>query len=80
MSLHYDGSHSWNYKPIPIPPYLLAIAAGNIAYRAFSHPEGADWTSGVWTEPEMMERSFWEFSEDTPKLVNLDSNHFHLNR
>jgi leukotriene-A4 hydrolase len=57
------------FKPIPIAPYLLAIASGNIAFRAFTVPPGSNWTSGIWTEPEMMDRSFWEFSEDTPKWV-----------
>jgi leukotriene-A4 hydrolase len=47
----------------------LAIASGNIAYRAFDTPSGVNWTSGVWTEPEMMDRCFWEFSEDTTKYV-----------
>ncbi|KAG8836286.1 hypothetical protein FRC17_007436 [Serendipita sp. 399] len=59
----------YKYKqPTPIPPYLLAIAAGNLAYRAFETPSGVNWTSGVWTEPELMDRCFWEFSQDTPKL------------
>lgn len=56
-------------EPIPIPSYLLAIAAGNIAFKPFSVPSGINWTSGVWTEPEMMDRSFWEFGEDTPRWV-----------
>ncbi|KAG8823910.1 hypothetical protein FRC19_002883 [Serendipita sp. 401] len=61
----------YKYKqPTPIPPYLLAIAAGNLAYRAFDVPSGVNWTSGVWTEPELMERCFWEFSQDTSKFVS----------
>ncbi|PVF96254.1 hypothetical protein CPB86DRAFT_762462 [Serendipita vermifera] len=66
------GSDEVEYKYnqyIPIPSYLLAIASGNIAYRAFDAPHGVNWTSGVWTEPEMMDRCFWEFSEDTTKFV-----------
>lgn len=56
-------------QPTPIAPYLLAIASGNIAFKPFVVPSGVNWTSGVWTEPEMMDSSFWEFSEDTPKFV-----------
>jgi leukotriene-A4 hydrolase len=54
-------------KPVPIASYILAIASGNLSFRAFDVPPGVNWTSGVWTEPEMMDRSYWEFSADTTK-------------
>lgn len=54
-------------KPVPIASYILAIASGNLSFRAFDTPHGVNWTSGVWTEPEMMDRSYWEFSADTTK-------------
>ena len=44
---------------------MIAIASGNLRYRAFAPIEGRPWKSGVWAEPELMEASFWEFSEDT---------------
>jgi leukotriene-A4 hydrolase len=50
----------------PIPSYLLAIAAGNLHYRAFSVPEGKSWTTGVWTEPELLLDAYNEFCDDTP--------------
>ncbi|KAG1880216.1 hypothetical protein F4604DRAFT_1751031 [Suillus subluteus] len=52
-------------QPTPIPSYLLAIAAGNLQYRPFQVPDGKQWKSGVWSEPELMDSSFWEFSRDT---------------
>ncbi|CAG7847845.1 Leukotriene A-4 hydrolase homolog Short=LTA-4 hydrolase; AltName: Full=Leukotriene A(4) hydrolase [Serendipita indica DSM 11827] len=65
----------YKYKqPTPLASYILAIAAGNIAYKGFKTPPNATWTSGVWTEPEMMDRCFWEFSEDTTKFVSEAEN------
>jgi leukotriene-A4 hydrolase len=54
-------------KPVPIASYILAIASGNLIFREFDVPHGVNWTSGVWTEPEMMDRCYWEFSADTTK-------------
>lgn len=54
-------------QPVPIPCYLLAIAVGNVRYRPFSKPEGKQWTSGIWAEPELIDASYWEFSEDTTR-------------
>jgi leukotriene-A4 hydrolase len=48
---------------------LIAIAAGNIHYRPFDQPEEKTWTSGIWTEPELLEAAYWEFSEDTTKFL-----------
>lgn len=52
-------------QPVPIPSYLIAIAAGNVVYRPFAPVEGKTWKSGVWAEPELIEASYWEFSQDT---------------
>lgn len=52
-------------QPVPIPSYLIAIAAGNVEYKPFPAVEGKTWSSGVWTEPELMKDAYWEFSEDT---------------
>lgn len=54
-------------QPIPIPSYLLAIASGNVVYRAFDVPEGKTWTSGVWAEPDLVDAAWYEFNEDAPR-------------
>lgn len=69
-----DGSSlvSWFltlFQPVPIPSYLIAIAAGNLVYREFPKIEGKDWTCGVWAEPETIDASYYEFSEDTGRQV-----------
>ena len=46
----------------PIPSYLLALAVGDLAFRAF------DERSGVWAEPSVVEKAAWEFA-DTPKMI-----------
>ncbi|KAG9310384.1 peptidase family M1-domain-containing protein [Chiua virens] len=56
-------------QPIPIPSYLLAIASGDVVYRAFRVPEGKTWTSGVWAEPGLVEAAWYEFNEDAPKFL-----------
>jgi leukotriene-A4 hydrolase len=43
--------------PQPIPPYLLAIAAGDMQSRDLSV------RARVWAEPEMVERAAYEFAE-----------------
>lgn len=43
--------------PQPIPPYLLAVAAGGFDCRDLSS------RSRVWAEPEMIERAEYEFGE-----------------
>jgi leukotriene-A4 hydrolase len=58
-------------QPVPIPSYLFAIASGDLRYRAFDKVEGRNWNSGVWTEPSLLEGVFWEFKEDTTKLVEF---------
>jgi leukotriene-A4 hydrolase len=42
--------------PQPIPPYLLALAAGNLRERDLST------RSRVWAEPETLDRAGWEFA------------------
>src|SRR5690606_28777697 len=41
----------------PVPPYLIALGVGDIAFQSL----GA--RTGVWTEPSMLERSAAEFTE-----------------
>ena len=46
-----------------IPAYLIAIAVGELEYRAF------DQRSGVWAEPSVIEAAAREF-EDTPAMID----------
>lgn len=55
------------FQTEPIPPHLLAIASGNLHYRPFVVPKGRTWSSGVWTEPELLGDAYNEFCEDTPR-------------
>lgn len=52
-----------------IPSYLLAIAVGDLEYRAFPQFEDKQWKTGVWAEPDVIEKAYWEFSEDTAKFL-----------
>src|SRR5215510_294986 len=48
--------------PQAIPPYLMALAAGDIAFKPLGN------RTGVYTEPAMLEKAAREF-EDTEKMV-----------
>ena len=48
-------SHGAPGQPVLIPPYLIAIAAGNFRYRALPKVEGKAWSTGVWAEPELVD-------------------------
>lgn len=61
-TLHPDGVYSFN-MPQAIPSYLMAITIGNFEYRNL----GPD--CGVYAEPEMIEKSAWEFV-DLQKMIN----------
>ncbi|KAI0762471.1 metalloprotease [Fomes fomentarius] len=54
-------------QPVPIPPYLLAIAVGNFRYRPLPKPDDKPWSIGIWAEPELIDAAYWEFSEDVAK-------------
>lgn len=51
-----DGVYSFKMDQ-PIPSYLMALAVGNIAFEAI------DDRSGIYAEPEMVEKSAWEFAK-----------------
>lgn len=53
--------YSFN-MPQAIPPYLIALAAGDIAFKSLGQ------RTGVYTEPAMLERAAKEL-EDTEKMV-----------
>ena len=50
--------------PQAIPSYLVAIAAGNIAFKAMGP------RTGVWAEPSVVERAAWEFA-DTERMMEV---------
>ena len=52
-----------------IPSYLIAIACGNVQFKAFPKVDGKDWTTGIWAEPEFIKDAFWEFSADTGRFL-----------
>lgn len=59
--LHPDGVYTFD-MPQPIPPYLIALAAGDIAFR----PIGK--RSGVYAEPGVVDKAAWEFA-DTESMI-----------
>jgi leukotriene-A4 hydrolase len=61
QALNEEGVYQFR-MPQPIPSYLLAIAVGELEFRPF------DTRSGVYAEPEVIERAAYEFA-DTPKMI-----------
>jgi hypothetical protein len=53
--------------PQPIPPYLLAIAAGDFQSRDLSA------RARVWAEPEMIDRAAYEFAEVEQMIATAES-------
>ncbi|MDJ0835920.1 MAG: M1 family metallopeptidase [Acidobacteriota bacterium] len=49
---------------IPIPPYLIALAAGEIAFKKISD------RAGVYAEPAVVEKAAWEFA-DMEKMIQV---------
>lgn len=58
-----DGEHSFR-MPQRIPSYLLAIAAGDLVFRAITD------RAGVWAEPAMAGKAAAEFS-DTGRMMDV---------
>jgi leukotriene-A4 hydrolase len=58
-----DGRRAFRFRmDQPVAPYLIAIAAGNIAFRSLGS------RTGVWTEPVMLDRAAAELV-DTERMV-----------
>ncbi|MGA7616214.1 MAG: M1 family metallopeptidase [Thermoanaerobaculia bacterium] len=57
-----DGVYHFD-MPEPIPSYLLALAVGDLEFRPF------DARSGVYAEPEVIEKAAWELAE-TPEMIS----------
>ncbi len=67
MSAHNDPDAPLNGEfhfamPQAIPPYLIALAIGDLHYHRWSE------RSGVWAEPPLLEAAAREF-EDTPEMI-----------
>ncbi|KAK9899275.1 hypothetical protein P389DRAFT_150549 [Cystobasidium minutum MCA 4210] len=45
-------------QPVPIPSYLIAIAAGEVAYKRVGK------RTGVWADPKTLPAATWEFEKD----------------
>ena len=57
-----------NFKmPQPIPPYLIALAVGEIEYKAVSK------RTGIYAEKSMVDKAYYEFS-DMGKMVSTAEN------
>lgn len=56
-----DGVYRFR-MPQAIPPYLLALAVGDLAFRSLGH------NSGVWAEKPMIGAAAYELA-DTPKMI-----------
>ena len=57
-----DGTYSFE-MPQPIPSYLLAIAVGDLEFRALGH------RAGVYAEPPLADAAAYEF-EDTSEMID----------
>jgi len=58
-----DGRRAFRFKmDKPVAPYLIAIAAGDLAFRELGP------RTGVWTEPAMLDKAAAELA-DTEKMV-----------
>ncbi|MEY8847275.1 leukotriene A4 hydrolase C-terminal domain-containing protein [Psychroserpens sp. XS_ASV72] len=61
-----EGIYSFKMEQ-PIPPYLMALAVGDIAYKAVSE------RTGVYAEPSMLEKAHYEFG-DMENMVKAAEN------
>jgi leukotriene-A4 hydrolase len=58
------GWHSFRFRmDKPVPPYLIALAVGDLAFKA-TGPR-----SGVWTEPRMLDAAAYEVG-DVEKMID----------
>jgi aminopeptidase N len=58
-----DSLGAWRFRlDQPIPPYLIALACGELEFRPLSE------RCGVWAEPSVVERAAWELA-DTERMV-----------
>ncbi|CEQ42029.1 SPOSA6832_03799 [Sporobolomyces salmonicolor] len=62
-----DGTtHTYKFdQPIAIPSYLVAVAGGELAFKALGE------RTGIWAEPGVLGACAWEFEEDAEKIVKI---------
>jgi aminopeptidase N len=61
------GTRTWLFEmPQPIPPYLLALAVGDLQSRDLSP------RSRVWAEPATVEKAAWEFAGIEQMIVKAE--------
>ena len=61
------GTRSWRFRmPQPIPPYLLALAVGDLQPRDLSP------RARVWAEPATVEKAAWEFAGVEEMIVTAE--------
>lgn len=59
-----EGRRAYRFRMTnPVPPYLIAVAAGDLAFRELGP------RSGVWAEPQMVEAAATEFS-DVERMID----------
>ena len=63
---HSENSYNFEMKQ-PIPPYLIALAVGNLQFKA------VDYRTGVYAEPTMLDECVNELS-DMGKMVDVAEN------
>ena len=61
LGRHEDGTYRFRLDK-PIPPYLIALGAGNLEFAAISG------RAGVWAEPEVLAAAAYEFA-DTEAMI-----------
>ncbi|MBK9016750.1 MAG: M1 family metallopeptidase [Saprospiraceae bacterium] len=61
-----DGKYSFKMD-LPIAPYLIALAVGDIAFKPISG------RTGVYAEPVMLEKVAWEFADMEKMVVAAES-------
>jgi len=60
-----DGDYQFS-MPQPIPSYLMALAVGSLDFSAFGE------RTGVYAEPEVLEKAAWEFADTEAMLVTAE--------
>jgi aminopeptidase N len=63
-----DHPDTFNFRmPISIPPYLIAIAVGELAFRELGP------RTGVYAEPDVVDKAAWEFADAERMLEAAES-------
>jgi leukotriene-A4 hydrolase len=61
------GLDSFRFQmPQAIPSYLIALAVGDLEFRAMSA------RTGIWTEPSLLDASAWEFADTEAMIATVE--------